>query len=290
MTGFGDARHQDDRVAISAEIRTVNNRYLKVNIKCPDVYAALEGEIERVIRERISRGTVSVAIRVDRLGTSEDYSLNMVALESYWRQLVGAAERVRSPQIGDLGSLLLLPGVVSDDSRRSIDVDSDWRIMKGLLDVALKKLQEFRIEEGRSMQQDLAANGRIIADRLEEVIRLAPQVVSEYRTRMLERVRQVLADTEVQVSEVDLLREVSIFSDRSDINEEITRLKCHLDQYQAFLNESVSAGRKLEFLSQEIFREVNTIGSKANSVAIAHAVVEMKAAVEKIREVLQNVE
>lgn len=290
MTGFGDARHQDERVSISAEIRTVNNRYLKINIKCPDVYGALEGEIERLVRDRISRGTVSVSIRVERIGTGEDYSLNVTALDSYWRQLHAAAERIRAPQASDLSSLLILPGVISEDSRRSIDVESDWRIMKALLENALKKLQEFRVEEGRSMQQDLALNGRIIADRLEQVVVLAPQVVSEYRAKMLERVRQVLTESEVKVTEADLLREVSIFADRSDINEEITRLKCHLDQYQAFLVEPVSTGRKLEFLSQEIFREVNTIGSKANSVSIAHAVVEMKAAVEKIREVLQNVE
>jgi uncharacterized protein (TIGR00255 family) len=119
---------------------------------------------------------------------------------------------------------------------------------------------------------------------------LAPQVVSEYRLKLLERVRQVLAEANSHLAESDLIREVSIYSDRSDINEEITRLRCHLEQFQTFMNEAASSGRKLEFLSQEMFREVNTIGSKANNVPIAHCVVEMKAAIEKIREILQNVE
>lgn len=289
MTGFGDARHQDERIAIAVEIRTVNNRYLKIGVKCPDSYAALEGDIERVVRERVSRGTVSVTVRADRLGAGGDYSLNAEALEGYWRQLLTIAQRIAAPRPDSLAPLLQLPGI-SAENRPAADLETDWKLVRGLLEQALEKLQTFRVEEGRSMQADLAHNVGLISSQLEQVSALAPQVVSEYRARMLERVRQVLAESNVSVGDAEVLREVSIFADRSDINEEITRLKCHLEQFHAFLVESVSAGRKLEFLSQEMFREVNTIGSKANNVPIAHAVVEMKAAVEKIREVLQNVE
>jgi uncharacterized protein (TIGR00255 family) len=115
-------------------------------------------------------------------------------------------------------------------------------------------------------------------------------VVNEYREKILERVRRTLAETEAKIESSDLIRDVSIFSDRADINEEISRLECHLDQFEVFLNEKTSSGRKLEFLSQEMFREINTIGSKANDVQIAHSVVEMKAAIEKTREMLQNIE
>ena len=122
------------------------------------------------------------------------------------------------------------------------------------------------------MARDLAVNGQMIADRLTDVIALAPQVVNDYRAKLLERVRTLLQGSEAHISDTDLIREVSIYADRSDINEEIKRLQCHLEQFTSFLNEKASAGRKLDFLSQEIFREVNTIGSKANSVAIAHSV------------------
>ena len=118
----------------------------------------------------------------------------------------------------------------------------------------------------------------------------ALEVVQQYRDKLLDRVRELLKGTSVVINEPDLIREVSVYADRCDINEEITRLRCHLEQFEAFLSDKVSQGRKLDFLIQEMFREVNTIGSKANNVTLARFVVEMKSAVEKIREVLQNVE
>lgn len=291
MTGFGDSRHQDDRLAVSVEVRTVNNRYLKITTKCSDSYAAFEGDIEKIVRELISRGTVNVFVRVDRLRTDEDYQLNQGALKSYWTQLQKACTDLQlKPTEAAMTSILTLPGVVADTQRRSFNIDGDWVVIERLLRESLGKLQLFRAEEGRSMERDLVLNVKIIGERLQEVVALAPQVVSEYRVKLLERVRQLLQESDVHVSDSDLIREVSIFSERSDINEEITRLKCHLEQFDAFIREPASAGRKLDFLTQEMFREVNTIGSKANNVAIAHSVVEMKAAVEKIREVLQNVE
>lgn len=290
MTGFGDARHQDGRLAAFVEVRAVNNRYLKVTTKCSEVYAALEGDIERIVREAISRGTVNVGIRVDRLSSAEEFALNEVALTSYWSQLQASAKKLGAPPPAEMGYLLSAPGVVADESRRSVDLQADGAIIRRLLKEALDKLHVFRAEEGRSMERELAENAKTIAARLQDVTALAPQVVSEYRAKLLERVRQLLKDSGVAVAEADLIREVSIFSERSDINEEITRLRSHLEQFQVFIREPASTGRKLDFLSQEMNREVNTIGSKANNVPIAHCVVEMKAAIEKMREILQNVE
>ena len=140
------------------------------------------------------------------------------------------------------------------------------------------------------MEQELADNAKEVSTRLNAVALLAPQVVSEYRTKLLERVRQLLMDSGVPVAESELIREVSIFSDRSDINEEITRLRSHLEQFQVFIREPLSTGRKLDFLSQEMNREVNTIGSKANDSLISREVVILKAELEKFREQAQNVE
>jgi uncharacterized protein (TIGR00255 family) len=190
----------------------------------------------------------------------------------------------------DLASLLVLPGVVQDNGTRLVDLEREGATIQRLLRESLAKLQAFREEEGRSMQQELQANAQAIRDRLDEVVVSAPQVVSEYRAKLLERVSSMLDGTDARVNSTDLIREVSIYADKADINEEITRLRCHLDQFQVFLGEAVSTGRKLDFLTQEMFREVNTIGAKANNVVIAHAVVEMKAAIEKMREILQNVE
>ncbi len=140
------------------------------------------------------------------------------------------------------------------------------------------------------MEQDLRTNEGVIAEQLDRVEERAPQVVRDYRDQIKKRVEKLLDGTEAKIEDADLIREVSIFSERCDINEEITRLRSHLEQFDVFLNEKTSQGRKLEFLSQEMFRETNTIGSKANNVEIAHCVVEMKAAIEKMREILQNVE
>lgn len=290
MTGFGDARRQNDRLGVAVEVRAVNNRYLKISTKCPEACAPLEGEIEKTVRNSVTRGTVAVTVRVDRLDAGSTYALDRDVLRNYWRQLHDLAETIHAPEPSNLGELLLLPGVIAEQDVKAGDPESDWPPVRESLVEALEKLQAFRAAEGRSLQDDLEANARVVAAQLDRIAELAPQVVRDYRDRLLERVRELLEGMDAAVDSSDLIREVSIYSDRCDINEEIMRLRSHLDQFRAFLAEKTSQGRKLEFLSQEMFREVNTIGSKANNVAIAHAVVEMKAAVEKMREVLQNVE
>lgn len=290
MTGFGDARNQNERLSVGVEVRTVNNRYLKLMIRCPDAYAALEGEIEKVVRESISRGTFSTTIRVDRVGVENQYHINRDVLQSYWRQLNQAAEALHASVHPQLEKLLELPGVITEETLSTINPHDDWPLIKEALIAALAKLTEFRKTEGESMLRDLRLNAGIISEQLQQVTESVPQVVANFRDRLLDRVRELLETSDVSVDSSDLIREVSIFSERCDINEEITRLRSHLEQFETFLQGESSQGRKLEFLSQEMFREINTIGAKANNVAIAHCVVEMKSAVEKIREVLQNVE
>lgn len=290
MTGFGDARQQTDRFSVAVEVRAVNNRYLKIVTKCPDSYASLESEIEKAVRDAIARGTVTVTIRLDRISSESPYVIDRRVLEGYWRQLNELLPTLRAGTTPDVSQLLELPGVIVERNAGNDTVESDWPVIRKTLVTALERLQTFRATEGRSMKQDLQTNAKIIATELEKVATLAPQVVHEFRDRVLDRVKELLVGANATVGASDLIREVSIFADRCDINEEITRLRSHLEQFEAFLGQSPSAGRKLEFLSQEMFREVNTIGSKANNVTIAHNVVEMKAAVEKIREVLQNVE
>lgn len=290
MTGFGDARSQNQEISIAVEVRTVNNRYFKVSMKYPDSYNALESRIEKTVRESITRGTVSVAIRTDRKSGERPYRLNSELLSDYWQQLNTLADNVNAPSPHDLAQLLTLPSVVSETTPAVVDLESDWELIGEALRHALEKLQAFRSDEGQAMHNDLHLNCRLIETQLEQIAKLAPQVVRDYRDRLQDRVRDLLAEVDVAVDASHLIREVSIFADRCDINEEITRLRCHLEQFENFLNADVSSGRKLEFLSQEMFREVNTIGSKANNVLIAHCVVEMKSAVEKIREILQNVE
>lgn len=290
MTGFGSSKGQSERLNVVVEIRAVNNRFLKINSRFPDAYASLEGEIERVVRERVARGTVTVAFDVSRTGVTSAPQLNLGVLGDYWRQMKDVSHQLSVALPPDMSSLLALPGVITEHGRADLDADADWPFLKDLLEQALAKLHEFREREGRSMADDLRLNGRLIATNLDEISKGAPEVVRVYRDKLLERIRELLKGTSAVVSEPDLIREVSLHADRCDINEEITRLRCHLEQFETFLNDKVSQGRKLDFLTQEMFREVNTIGSKANNVSLARCVVEMKTAGERIREVLQNVE
>ncbi len=286
MTGFGEARTLADGVKVAVEVRSINNRYFKLALKTSEGYTAFETEIENLVRQHARRGTVQVNLRVDRAPAADDYRINGNVLAGYQRQLADLGVPVPSDAI----SLLNLPGVVSETSGTSHDVSDDWPTIKATLEAALARLSRMREDEGRAMAADLAANCRRIGDELEAVGERAPLVADGYRLRLHERLKSLLADYEVTLSPVDLLKEVGIFAERSDISEEIVRLKSHLDQFERSLNLAESSGRKLEFVTQEMLRETNTIGSKANDVQIARHVIEMKSVIERIREMIQNVE
>lgn len=290
MTGFGSASGQNDRFVASVEIKAVNNRHLKVSTRLPDVLGSLEPLIEKTVRNAVARGTVSVSVRFSAVGQASRYQISPALLTGYWNQLKAVSEASNLPLPDSVNSLLTLPGVISDELSSSLDAAAEWPFLEGIVVKALAGLNEFRQREGESMRAELQQCCEQIATNLESVVERAPEVVSNYRDKVLERVRELLGDSGATVEPEHLIREVSIFADRCDINEEITRLRCHIDEFLKVINGPSSQGRKLDFLSQEMFREINTTGSKASNVEIAHHVVEMKAAVEKIREILGNVE
>ena len=290
MTGFGNSSGQNERFSAAAEIKAVNNRYLKVSTRFPDVLASLEPEFERLIRESIARGTVSLNLRFAPVGQGSRYHIVPEVVAAYSHQLrqIGVQQSLPVPDWSD--AILSLPGVVADQLGSTVNPEDEWPLLEQTIREAIERLQEFRQREGEAMQRDLALNCDIISERVELISQRAPEVVSAYRDKVLDRVTELLKGSGASVQPNDLIREVSVFADRCDINEEITRLRCHVEEFRKVMDAPQSQGRKLDFLSQEIFREINTTGSKASNVEIAHHVVEMKAAVEKIREVLQNVE
>jgi len=290
MTGFGSASGQSDRFTASVEMKAVNNRHLKVSTRLPEVLGSLESQIEKVVRKTVARGTVSINVRFSPVGQASRYQISSELLTAYWDQLKAIGETNGVPLPDSVNSLLTLPGVISDEMNSSLDAASEWPFLERVVAEALSGLNEFRHREGESMRAELEQCCQQIATNLEAVVECAPEVVNKYRDKVLERVRELLGDSGATVEPDNLIREVSIFADRCDINEEITRLRCHIDEFLRVINGPTSQGRKLDFLSQEMFREINTTGSKASNVEIAHHVVEMKAAVEKIREILGNVE
>ena len=291
MTGYGEAQFSSDTLQLAVELRAVNNRYLKLSLRAAEPYNHLEPEIEKVIRRSLKRGTIQCHLRCHRQSAPGDYKIDPVALTSYLRQVEAACDAIGSSSAqAVLAGILALPGVVPEPTSASLDLEQEWPLLERVLEQALARLQGMRQEEGRAMARELLQQRDHIAAQLELIRHRVPHVAEAYRDRLLERVETLLGELDVEIERKDIIREVAIFAERSDIREEVVRLSSHLGQFQEILEEPESAGRKLEFLTQEMFRETNTIGSKASDVEISRHVVEIKSALEKIREMVQNVE
>ena len=289
MTGHGAGRIQQDGVAVSVEVRTVNNRYYKLSLRSPEGYAALESRIDDVIRQSIRRGSVYCDLRVERAPTSDNYRLNETALNAYYQQLRRLQTAAGNPSDVRWELLLPLPGVVNEESTTR-NAEEDWPLIERTIHLALDGLARMRGEEGEAMSRDLAENSEAIARELVEVDKLAPLVSGSYRGRLQERLNKLLAEYGVSVQPADIVREVGLFAERCDVSEEIVRLRSHLDQFREIMSSAESNGRKLEFVTQEMFREANTIGSKSNDAAMSRHVIEIKTVIERIREMIQNIE
>lgn len=283
MTGHGQASVQNEQFRVVAEVRSVNNRYLKTSIN-GDFDANHMAKLEALIKKHVSRGSVNLRIKIDSLDGSNERKLNEKLLRQYWLQLSEIAEGSVK-----LESILVLPGIIQDN------VDDDfaetvWPFVRKAATDALTKLNQMRRQEGEVMQKDMQANCIQIAEKLTAIKELAPRVVKSYSKRMTERINSLLSSHDVSVKETDIIKEVGVFAEKCDISEETVRLGSHIAQFNRVIVSEQKAGKKLEFLVQEMLRETNTIGSKANDVEISNNVVEIKTAIERIREMVQNVE
>jgi len=288
MTGHGQAAQRHGDFSIDVEIRTVNNRYLKVISKISEAASSLEPQLESLVREFLKRGSVTVSIRVVQVGRSNAAAINSKTLEDYLIQSKSVADRLGIEFEYNLGQLLLLPGVL--ESNRQHEDEELLEVVRLTVRAALKDLQSMRSQEGGAMRSQFLDTLAQIAANKSLIELRAPEVVSEYRAKMEQRIRNGLAQVGLQVTDVDLLREVLAYADRCDISEEITRLCSHLAQVQDALSAPESQGRRLDFLIQELFRETNTIGSKANDAQVSQLVVSIKTGIEQMRELVQNVE
>ena len=285
MTGHGESLVQDETASVQVEVRTVNNRFLKLNVNS-DLDAGIQAQIESLVKKHVGRGSVSVRIKSRPTGEAEPYQINESLLRSYWLQLSEIAGGSQSVQ---LESLLTLPGVVeetsSGDQREKL-----WPIVKTAVEKALVHLNQMRAREGEAMKQDMLLNCETVKKQLGLIQEQAPTVVENYAKKMTDRINHLLEKYDVSVEAADVVREVGIFAERCDFSEETVRLDSHIAQFNEIIQLPDGSGRKLDFLVQEMLRETNTIGSKANNANIATMVVEIKTAIERIREMVQNVE
>jgi uncharacterized protein (TIGR00255 family) len=291
MTGFGSAVCQEGDWTVSAEIKTVNNRHFKLLLKITDGYAAFEQRIEPLLRTAIERGTVSVNIRIQNEQKDAGFKINMPVLQSYAKQLTEVAAKLgQHSYVPPLEKLVFLPGAVKTNADNGDNSDQAGKILDQTVKIALNILQNMRKTEGRSMAKDLSANLDSLSALIGIIENRTQHTVAVYQQKLKERLEKALTEHSVTLNDSDLIREIAIYADRCDISEETVRFRSHLEQFAAAINAEESCGRKLDFLTQELFREANTIGAKANDLEITKNVVEIKAVIERIREMVQNVE
>ncbi|MCY3022482.1 MAG: YicC family protein [Planctomycetota bacterium] len=292
MTGYGRATLRDNG-RVTAEIRAVNGRFLKLSVKLPGRYGALEDRVKRLLDEHgVKRGTVEVSVFFDGAGTEEGaYGLNPAAITHYLKQVRALAKQHKLQEDVGLSALLPLPGVVTREEPEQ-DLDRVWaRVRKALL-AALQDFDRMREHEGAASVADIRAQLAQLARHRAQIEALAPEMPHNAIRKFKDRVARLIEKSGVAVplSPDALEREVVLMADRMDISEELARLQSHLQQMDAALAAGGETGKQLDFLTQEVLRETNTIGSKAQDERITYHIVAMKGLVEKIREQVQNLE
>ena len=290
MTGFGQGCSEVDGVVYTVEVRSVNNRYFKAQIRTPDMAAYLEGEIERLHRDSIQRGTVSYSLRMKNISGEAFFDIDENAMKTYVRRLNDLLGDGDGHSRIDLASMLSLPGIVQPVVPDEAHMEKMRQVILSLTREALEQLKQSRTEEGKSVTADVLANLDRIAEKLELIRGRVGGVVQEYHTRLKDRVDQLLAKAQLNIDQDLLAREVAVFADRSDIAEELSRLAAHLEQFRKCCETGGTVGRRLDFITQEMLREANTIASKSSDSIIGQSVIEIKCAIDRIKEQVQNIE
>jgi len=292
MTGYGEAAREVSGAHYFLEIRSLNAKYFKSVIRLPDEFQGLEPELEAALRKRLTRGTVTVSGACTDASASAAQTVNHEALASYIDQIRRAGPVQRGEAGVDVGSLLMLPGVLQAPANEEERIQTARGIYVDLLGKALDGVLAMRVREGETTRDDLVKHLNVISEKLESVTERAPLVVDEYQERLRARVDGMLKELGVSVEPADLVREVAVYAERSDIAEELTRLAAHVDQFRDIVSGEAEdpVGRTLDFVAQEMLREANTIASKCNDAQIARDIVVIKGAVDRIKEQVQNVE
>ncbi|RKY11118.1 MAG: YicC family protein [Planctomycetota bacterium] len=290
MTGFGTAAGEAEGISYTIEIKTVNNRYFKAHLRLPEIASFLEGDIEKLLRDRIRRGTVSCALHVKNVSGQALFEIDESTLAGYIARLrdIAEANKIQSPI--DIAALLNLPGVVQPFSPDETQTNSMKETVLDLVNQAIEQVKGMRQTEGAALGRDMVENCRVIKEKLQSARERSGIVVQEYHDKLKKRVDELLAGAKLNIDEELLARETAIFADRCDIAEELTRLNSHLDMFTEHCQQNRDAGRRLDFISQEMLREANTIASKAADSQIARWVIDMKCAIDRIKEQVQNVE
>lgn len=289
MTGFGRGTVKNGANELTIEVKTVNHRYLDINIKLPKQFNVLEDPLRKAIKSRINRGHVEVYVTYECKESNKDVIIDESLIEAYISAVQNVSDITELDNDITPFKLLKLPEVVKVVDK---DDDEDESTLVAMavyaMDNALIDAVYMRAQEGEKLQDDVIEKLNVLKEITEEIEKRAPLVVDEYRDRLKNRISEILNDANLDEGRLEL--EIAIFADRASIAEELTRLKSHFVQIEDTLNAGGIVGRKLDFIVQELNREINTIGSKANDLEITNSVLKAKTEIEKIREQVQNIE
>lgn len=289
MTGYGRGESSAGGKRYIAEVKTVNNRYRDVIVRAPKALQGIEDDVRAMVAEKIKRGRVEVSLQMVKEGEGIEYELelNMPLVQSYLRlfrrlnEECGLNEKISSEDLCQMKDVIVYKA-------EDVDLDQTRAAFRSVVGMALDACDLMRVKEGVAIEQDFLKRLDLIEAYLREIDARGPLVVQEYRKKLQQRIEQLLQGA--PADEGRIAQETAIFADRSDITEELVRARSHLDQFRAYMPQDDAIGRRLEFLLQELHREINTMSSKASDVVISSKSVEIKAELEKLREQVQNVE
>ena len=289
MTGFGRGEFKNDNYHFLVECKTINHKYCDINVRLPRKISFLEDKIRNYVKNFVKRGRVDLYIKLDLIG-SEDVNLKFddKLATQYVNILKEIKEKFDLQDDISVMNVAKFPEIVKCEEKEE-DEDLYWSMLKEALDMSMEKLTQMRKEEGEKLAIDTIERCDILANLIDEIEKYSNTVVDEYREKLNNRISEILENPSI-IDENRLAQEVAIFADKSSITEEIVRFRSHIEQLRKTVEKNDSIGRKIDFLIQEMNREVNTTGSKSYNINITNLVVEVKSELEKIREQIQNIE
>ena len=293
MTGFGAGIAKADGVQISIELSSVNRKQLDVSLRLPYALAGLEAQIQKIIKERLSRGRITGAVQLEAAGGQGEAQIDLKKADTAVKQLRAAAKKLKLEDNLSATDLLRIPNLFQTAAVEK-SAEASFQTLEKALRAALKQLEAMRAREGKALEADFRERLKLLETMLSAIRARAPQVVSNHRKKLFQGLESAFAEASADKKDFGkderIIREIALFGEKADISEEITRLKSHIQQFRKIMRSPEPAGRPLDFLAQEFFREINTIGSKANDLQITEQVVAFKTELERIREQIQNVE
>ena len=288
MTGFGRAKAQVDGLDITVEIKSVNHRYFEFSCRCPRAYSFLEEKIKSRLNEAISRGKVEVSILIDdNTENATVVEINREYADAYLKALKVLSREYKLKNDVKISSLVGNNDIFKI-KRQVLEDEIVTNAVFTVFEEALQNFIDMRTAEGERLLKDVTDRANFILEKVSFIEERSPQTVENYRTRIEQKIKELLGDT--TIDEQRILTEVAIFADKVAVAEETVRLRSHIKQFESLMSSNDAVGRKLDFIVQEMNRETNTIGSKAQDIEIAHTVVDIKSEIEKIREQIQNME